>query len=270
MKAYLKYSVMIGLIFSTQAAGYDKKELAEKLSNPLSSIVSIPIQTNYYPNLGVNDEGSKWVTNIQPVVPVTINDDWSVLVRTIIPLVSQDTGIPSVGTIDGVGDVFLTTWLSPSAKTQSGWLWGAGAAFLLPSDTEVSAKKWGVGPSAIALKSEGHLHYGMLANHVWSYAGSDAVTNDISTTLLQPFASYVTDNAVTFAINSESTYDWVLEEWTVPVTVLVSKMMHIGRLPVSVGIGGTHWLEAPENGPDGWGVKLAVTFILPKKMFGLK
>jgi hypothetical protein len=270
MKIYVKYSVIMSMILLTPGVADNKKELAEKLANPLSSIVSIPIQANYYPNLGVDDKGSKWVTNIQPVVPVTLNDEWNLLVRTIIPLISQDTGIPSVGTIDGVGDVLLTTWLSPKAKTESGWIWGAGAVFLLPLDTDVSAKKWGAGPSAVAIKSEGHVTYGMLANHVWSYAGSDAVTDEISSTLLQPFTKYVTDNAMTFALSSESTYDWVAEEWTVPVTVMVSKLVHIGKLPVNVGIGATHWLEAPEYGPDGWGIRLAMTFILPKRMFGLK
>ena len=265
----LKYSFVLSTILLTQGMAIDKEEMAKKLANPLANIVSIPIQANYQPNLGVNDEGSKWITNIQPIVPFSINDEWTLLTRTIVPIVSQDTGNPNVGTINGTGDVLLTTWLAPNEKTENGWLWGAGPAFLLPSGSDVSAKKWGVGPSVIALKQDGQFTYGALSNHIWSYGGSDAVTNKISLTLLQPFVSYVTKDAVTFSMNAETTYDWVAEEWTVPVTVLVSKLMHIGKFPVSVGVGPTYWVEAPESGPEGWGVKLAVTFILPKKMFGL-
>ncbi len=266
----LAYSLTIPLIFFTQGIAEDKQDLAKKLANPLESIISIPIQANYQPNLGVDDKGSKWLTNIQPIIPLTINDEWNILTRTVIPVISQDTGISSVGTIDGIGDVLFTAWLAPKAKTESGWMWGAGAAFLLPSGSELSAKKWGAGPSAIALKQEGKITYGGLANHIWSYAGSNAVTSEISTTLLQPFFSYVTEDAITYSINTESSYDWVSEEWTVPVTVLISKLIHIGKLPLSVGVGTTYWVDAAEAGPEGWGIKLAVTFILPKKMFGLK
>jgi len=270
MKQYITYSLIVSILCTTSAVSDDAAEIAKKLANPLSSIISVPIQANYQPNLGPDDKGSKWLTNIQPIVPLTINDEWTLLTRTVIPVISQDTGIPSVGTIDGVGDILFTAWASPDKKSESGWLWGAGAAMLLPTDTDVSAKKWGVGPSAIAIHKKDHITYGILANHIWSYAGSDAVTDDISTTLMQPFASYVTDNAVTFSFNTESTYDWVSHEWTVPATVLVSKLIRIGKLPVSLGIGGTYWLESPDNGPEGWGIKLATTFVLPKKMFGLK
>jgi len=263
---------MASLLLITSGMAVDqiqKQEIAKKLANPLAAIVSIPIQVHYKPNMGLNDEGSEWLTNIQPIVPFTINDEWTLLTRTIIPIISQDTGIPSVGTVDGVGDILFTAWLAPQEKTESGWLWGMGGAFLLPSGSEMSSEKWGAGPSAIALHQGKHINYGILANHVWSYAGSNRVTNDVSITHLQPFASYVTDGAITFSCNTESNYDWKTKEWTVPVTVLVSKIVHIGKLPFSVGVGTTYWAEAPENGPEGWGAKFAVTFILPKKIFGL-
>ena len=68
----------------------------------------------------------------------------------------------------------------------------------------------------MALKQSGGWTYGLLANHVWSFAG-DADRADISTTFLQPFLSYVTKTKTTLGVNSESTYNWEKEQWGVPV-----------------------------------------------------
>jgi hypothetical protein len=62
----------------------------------------------------------------------------------------------------------------------------------------------------VALKQQGPWTYGALANHFWSFAGDDDRA-DVSSTFLQPFLSYTTPHAWTFALNTESTYDWESE-----------------------------------------------------------
>ena len=100
-------------------------------------------------------------------------------------------------------------FFSPTAPTSGGLIWGAGPVLLLPTGTDslLSGRKWGVGPTGVVLKQEGSWTYGALANHIWSVAGSDARPN-INATYLQPFVSYTTPKALTFAFNTESTYDW--------------------------------------------------------------
>jgi len=240
------------------------KDVAKKLANPVASMISVPIQANYQPNMGRDDKGSQWLTNIQPVMPFELNDDWNIISRTIIPLISKDTGVAGQDRINAVGDIVQSVWASPKALTENGWIWGAGAAFLLPSDSELSAKKWGAGPTALALKQDGPWSYGGLFNHIWSVAGSDAVTANVNQTFVQPFLTYITPQAVTIALNTESIYDWENEQWTVPVNLAVTKVMKIGSQIVSVGGGMTYWAEAPDNGPEGFGVRLLFTFIFPK------
>ena len=135
---------------------------------------------------------------------------------------------------------------------------------LLPSDSDLSAKKWGAGPTGLALKQDGPWSYGGLFNHIWSVGGSDAVTSNVNQTFVQPFLTYITPEAVTIALNTESIYDWENEQWTVPVNLVVTKVMKIGSQIISVGGGVTYWAEAPENGPEGFGVRLLFTFIFPK------
>ena len=146
----IKYTAIAFFLFANPSVGADSQDIAKKLANPLSSIISIPIQANYQPNLGVNGEGSGWITNLQPIVPLPLNDEWMLMTRTVIPIVSQDTGIPAVGRISGISDILFTAWAVPKEKTENGWLWGLGAALLLPSGTDTSKEKWGAGPRSLS------------------------------------------------------------------------------------------------------------------------
>ena len=188
-----------------ESAASSAEDIAKKLANPVAAMISVPFQVNYQPNIGLNDKGHQWLTNVQPVIPIDLNDERNIISRTIIPLVSKDTGISGADTLNGVGDIVQSLWLSPKKPTDSGWIWGAGAAFLIPTGSDVSAETWGVGPTALALKQDGPWTYGALFNHIWSTGGSGNI--DISSTFMQPFLTYITPEAVTIALNTESTYD---------------------------------------------------------------
>ena len=94
---------------------------------------------------------------------------------------------------------------------------------------------------------------------------SDEDQPPISSTFLQPFISYTTTDAWTFTLNTESTYDWETEQWSVPLNFTVAKLVKVGKLPVSLTAGVRYWAESPENGPDGVGLRTAVTVLFPKK-----
>ena len=137
--------------------------------------------------------------------------------------------------------------------------------FLLPtgSDRLLTADKWGAGPTAVMLKQDRGWTYGALANHIWSFAGNSKRA-DISATFLQPFLSFTTPTAWTFTLNTESTYDWKNEQWSVPINGAVSKVTKFGGQLVSLGGGVRYWAEGPNSGPEGWGGRLVVTLLFPK------
>ena len=172
------------------AFGQDGSELAKKLANPVASLISVPIQANYDENIGPAEEGSLWKVNIQPVIPFTLNDEWNLISRTILPIIDQDD-IPVSGFGEsGIGDIVQSLFFSPKAPTSNGLIWGVGPVFLLPmaSDDALGTEKWGAGPTAVGLKQAGSWTYGMLANHIESFAGDDKRA-DISVSLVQPFLS---------------------------------------------------------------------------------
>jgi hypothetical protein len=241
------------------------EELAKKLANPIASLISVPFQLNYDGEIGPNDDGTRWTLNVQPVIPVSLNEDWNLISRTIVPLVSQDDIFPGAGSQSGIGDVVQSLFFSPVAPTETGWIWGAGPVFLLPTGTDdlLTADKWGLGPTAVALKQQGPWTYGALVNHIWSFAGDD-LRSDVSNTFLQPFLSYTTKKAVTYAINAESTYDWKSKEWAVPMNFMVSKVTKFGGQLVSIGVGVRCWLDSTPGGPEGIGGRLVITLLFPK------
>jgi len=237
-------------------------DLAQKLSNPVSDLISVPLQLNYDEGIGLGGNGSSWNLNVQPVVPISLNADWNIISRTIVPLVSTD-GIPAgAGSDTGIGDTVQSFFFSPKAPTAGGWIWGAGPVFLLPtsSDRKFGPGEWGVGLTGVALKQDGPWTYGALANHIVDVDGSI----DINSTFLQPFVSYTTPDAWTFSLNTESTYNWAAKDWSVPVNAAVSKLVTFGDQPVSLGAGVRYWADSATGGPDGWGARFTMTFLFPK------
>ena len=115
----------------------------------------------------------------------------------------------------------------------------------------------------MALKQQSGFTYGALANHIWSFAGDDD-RDDVNVSYLQPFLSYAFPSATTVFLNTESTYDWRDNQWTVPINFGVKQLVPIGGQPVQFGLSARYWADAPENGASGWGARLEVTFLFPR------
>jgi len=257
--------IVFGVIYCCLAAAAMAQDVAKQLANPVSSLVSVPFQFNYDDNAGAGERGSVGRLNVQPVVPFSLNEDWNLIARTILPVLTQED-LPRRGDSEsGLGDTLQSVFFSPKKPTDDGWIWGVGPALLLPTATDdtLGGERWGAGPTAVALKQRGQWTYGALANHIESFAGSGKRA-DVSATFLQPFLTFVTPQATTFALNTESTYDWEARQWSVPVNFSVSQLVSIGPQMMQVGGGVRYWLEGPETGPEGWGLRLSLVLVFPR------
>ncbi|MEY4484632.1 MAG: hypothetical protein RL693_2084, partial [Verrucomicrobiota bacterium] len=163
-----------------------------------------------------------------------------------------------------LGDTVQSFFFSPKEPTAGGWVLGAGPVLLWPSATDdlLGSGKWGAGPTALALRQAKGWTYGVLANHLWSYAG-DGDRAEVNATFIQPFVSFTTKSHTTIAFNTESTYDWTREQWTVPLNLTVAQLFKVGGKPMQFTIGGRYYAESPEGGPE-WGLRAVLTFLFPK------
>ena len=233
---------------------------AKALANPIPSMISVPFQYNYDSGFGPSD-GNASTLNIQPVIPISINNDWNLISRTILPVKKQTDVFGDSGTQSGLGDTVQSFWFSPKAPTAGGLIWGAGAAIYVPTSTDdlLGVGKWGGGPTVVGLKQNGPWTYGGLANHIWTFDD-----DSINSTFVQPFVSYTTPEAWTYSLNAEATYNWNSNEWSAPVNANISKVVNFGDQLVSLSGGAGYYASSATGGPDGWRGRLVVTFLFPK------
>jgi hypothetical protein len=245
---------------ATQAGAED---LAKKLSNPISDLVSVPFQFNWEQNVGP-DEATRFILNVQPVMPFTMTKDWNLIARVIVPFVSQPALVEGGTPASGISDVFASFFLSPR---RPGMTWGVGPAISLPSTSipTLGTEKWSAGPTVVVLKQTGKMTYGALWNQVWSFSGNTQRA-DVNQMFLQPFFAYQATRTVTFTIQSETTANWEVKEdrWTVPINLILSKLSSFGVFPASYQLGVGGFAAHPEVGPS-WKVRGAIVILLPRR-----
>ncbi|MDG1684185.1 MAG: transporter [Luminiphilus sp.] len=252
-----------GEVSDADAQAAAAASIAQKLSNPVASLISVPIQLNYDDKYGLNEKGSVWRTNVSPVIPISLNDNWNMISRTIVPIVKQsDVPIPGLSE-SGIGDIVQSVFFSPKKPTDNGLIWGIGPVINIPTSTKetLGPEAWAAGPTGLVLKQSGPWTYGALANHLWSFAKEDKT--EINASFVQPFVSYITPKKLTYYVNTESTYNWDTKDWSVPINFGANQLMKVGNQIMQVGGGLRYWAESSEMGPKGWGVRVNIIFVFP-------
>jgi hypothetical protein len=259
LRAYVLAVLMLGAATPAFSQESDE-ELAEKLANPVASLVSVPFQFNY--DCCFKPAGSNRILlNIQPVIPFALSSDWNLIVRTIVPIIDQPSSVTGGPTSFGIGD---TTQSFFFATTVGGWILAAGPDLLYPTATNrpLGSHKWGAGPTGLILQQRSGWTYGVLANHLWSYGGEGEYPN-ISSTFLQPFLSYTWPDTTSLTLNMENTYNWTAKQWTVPFNLTTGHLFNLGGQRISLQLGGRLYADRPHDSAT-WGLRFGFTFLFPK------
>jgi len=237
--------------------------LAKATQNPLASLISFPLQNNFDWGGGPNGDGFQYKLVVQPVIPISLSEEWNLISRTIVPYVYQEN-VVGTSTQSGLSDTVQSLFFSPVKPTSGGWIWGVGPVFQLPTATDdlLGEEKWGAGPSAVVLKQQGPWSYGVLLNHTWSFVGESSRA-EVNRTFLQPFGSYTTKALTSFTFNTETSYDWRNSQWTVPINVGVQQLLKLGKQPIALSVGGRYYAEGPSGAPE-WGLRAQFIFLFPK------
>jgi len=243
-----------------KAAADQATDLAKQQQNPISSLISVPLQANWDFGLGDRD-ATGTLFNFQPVMPFPVSRSTNLILRVILPLTSQ----PGSGEarVNGTGDIVMTAFFSPAKSGRV--TWGVGPVFLLPTATNnaLGSEKFGVGPSAVVLTQPGPWTIGLLFNHIWSTSGAND-REDVSSTFLQPFVNYNLGGGLAVGAVFEATANWKADEpWTAPLVFTVSKVARLGSRPVNFVVGAGPTVASPEGGST-WRFRVMAVFLYPR------
>jgi hypothetical protein len=252
-------------VFAQGEQASETKALAQAAQNPIASMVSVPFQSNFNFGMGTEDKMG-YTVNIQPVIPMKLNDTWNLITRIITPIVYQPEMTAGGKDHFGLGDINPQFYCA----TASGKLiWGIGPQFVFPtaSDDALGAEKYSAGPTAVVLTMQGPWVYGMLANHLWSYAGNDD-RRKVNVTTMQPFLNYNLAKGWYLTSSPIITANWAAidddDTWTVPVGGGIGKIFRIGRQPVNAQVAYYNNVEHPSGGAD-WQIRFQVQLMFPVK-----
>jgi len=256
----LRILAVFAVVFASTAYAEEETEgdMAAAAQNPLTAMISLPFQNNTV----FGGEGVEYANtlNIQPVYPVHLNDDWGLITRTIVPVVSW----PIAGERqNGLGDTSFTGWFSPT-KPAGNITWGVGPVVYLPTSTKTTlgAGQWGGGASAVGVLMSGPWVAGALVNNIWGFSD----TRELNAFLFQYFVNYNLSDGWYLVSAPIMTADWNAasgDQWVVPFGGGVGKLLRIGKLPVNFNAQFYFNVDKPDGYGD-YSARVQLQFMFPK------
>jgi hypothetical protein len=238
----------ICLTIAAATAGHAQNEtaLAKASQNPIANLTTVPLQFNFNSGGGLESK-TDLLFNVQPVMPLTLDKEWLLISRTIVPYVNVP--MPDGTRQTGIADIQEQLYFTP--KQPGRFIWGAGPIFSVPSATSDVARtgQWALGPTAVGLVNYDRWVIGVLANNLWRVAGVNfgPPINQFTT---QPFINFNIPQGWAITTSPVITSNWSAppgQRWTVPLGLGVSKITAIGRQAVNVSMQYYHNVEHPDN-----------------------
>jgi hypothetical protein len=251
-----------------QGQGQDLGELGKQLNNPISSVWNITTQSNMYFYKGDLSPAyrGQFVFNFQPVLPIPLTKNWTLIPRPVIPIQSNPyiTGLnPATGSQEwshtgGFGDIALVTLLSPNIP---GVILGFGPTFIFPSAPtyDLGQGKFQMGPSVVLGFISKNWVGGVFPQHWWSVAGTHA-TPVTSQTNIQYFLFRMLPGAWQVGFTPNILINWRADggnQVTFPLGLGVGRTFKLGGVPIQSTLE-FHWMPVY---PDDFGQRFNIRFV---------
>lgn len=253
--------------------GPSNEELAKAAQNPLSKMASLPFQLNTTFGCGLKSlekRDTLCVLNIQPIIPISLNADWNLMVRTVVPVVSQPDPTTQISPVGGIGNVQEQLFFSPAKHGKV--TWGVGPSIQFPTATNpiLGSSRWAAGPAFLLVRTSGHWVMGVLAQDLWSFAGPHGAPR-VNQLLFQYFINYNFKKGWYIGYAPINTADWTQSDnrdrWTVPLGLGFGKIFRIGKRPVNAQLGLYYNVIRPTGSlPSGpYTIRFQLQFLFPKR-----
>jgi len=239
-------------------------DISKESQNPVSRIATLPLRYKAEFGYGAQKETKDVYELSHALVPIHVNDDWSVITRTQMALTSQppkgDTGQRTFGLENGYTEFFF------SPEHGDGFFWGAGPLLYYPSsDSALGPQKWGTGPTLAFVKLDKSAWvYGGVIQNVWTVGPSGAAGGDTNSLMMNPFFHYNFGDGWSVGSSPTINANWLAaadKQWTVPLGGGVSKTSRAGQQPLKVALESYYNIVRPAAGQQTWLMQATVTLL---------
>lgn len=236
------------------------QELADKLSNPVSNLISVPFQNNTVWGIGENN-GSQNILNFQPVIPISITKGLTLINRLVLPIISQFNVTGMGQSQNSLGDLQYSMFFSPKSKL----IWGVGPIFSIPTATNVNtgSGRFSVGPTGVFLYQKNGWTAGLLINQFWSVGGNPDRGNQTQG-YLQPFLTHSWKSGAGVAMNADITQNWKVKRTQASLNIMIQGLTKLGDFPVQLVAGPIIPLTSLPELKGSFGVRGAVVLVFSK------
>lgn len=176
-----RFTLFAAPLPGTASHTQDGQDLAKQLSNPIANLTSVDIQFNYDSHIGPSRAGDGLRINIQPMIPFKLDSDWTLISRTIVPVIYQNDVAPNSGTQFGLATLCRASSFRPlrcrSAAARASFGAWVPRFCCRRGQRLLKAREFGAGPTVVALVQQGSWTVGVLSNHIWSIGNHGVPTS---------------------------------------------------------------------------------------------
>lgn len=245
--------------------------LAEATQNPVASLISVPLESNF--NFGVGEaDNFQYVLNVKPVIPQKLNSDWNWIHRGIQPIIAQDnltstgTGIETDDTIFGMGDLTYQGFLTPAKPGKV--IWGVGGVLVVPwGEDGLTSDKWQAGPGFVFLTKVDKFVLGSVITQQWDFAGKGSA-EDVSLGVWQYFINYNMKDGWFLTSSPTMTANWEADKsgdkLTIPYGGGIGKIFKIGKQPFRWSAQVFNYATSPDSVDNDWTLQAEFRLLFPK------
>jgi len=258
-------------------SGASLTDLNKQLVNPVSTLWSLTFQQNNYGvSLPGGQVGHQDNLLFQPVLPVSLTNNWNLINRPVLPLFNSVPTVDAQGNLGratGFGDMSLVELLSPGTNlVGSDWLLGLGPTFIFPTATngKVGQGKWQAGPAGVLGYLGDKFIAGVFPQQWWSVGGYGS--QNVSQLNLQYFGVYFPGDGWSIESTPNVLVNWKATSGnavTFPVGLGVGKVVKLGPLPVKFALEVQYMPVHPDLFGEKWNVQLKISPVIPKLIKGV-
>lgn len=278
-----------------------QEEIAEMINNPLSYLWMMATQDDYIQMDGDIEGADKLKSNrftIMPVMPMQLTDELKMVFRPWVPLFSakfpfaqrdnlkyngnslqpvdisdpENWEITGTDYHGGIGDIGFWAALASNESAKPPFVWGVGvtAMFDTASRDQFGLGKNCAGPMGLAFYIGEKWIAGVVAQHWVAYSGDDA-RDHVSLTDVQYVLRYRVTPETNIGFSPNAQYNWVTDDFTLPVGLGFDTMVKLGPLPVKIGAEAYKYVAyGNDDLHNDWHIRLFFVPVLPSPAWSRK